>query len=111
MAKKKIVKTDVLTLLGATKKECRAKCDLVSFAVRGLRRNQWADPADASADIEAEGERKAIDPATIAMIIELVMAMLEEKNQATSCTKNLVAHMVFKQRARRLAKAKRVRTK
>lgn len=81
MAKKakKILKVDIGSLIGLQPKQCRAVCDLVIFAARGMKARRWETKAQAKTAIAAEGKARAIDPATIAMIVEMIMAMLEQK--------------------------------
>ena len=76
---KRAVRMVVKPLAGNSDKECGATCDLVIFAAKGLKARRWETAKQFEAAVKADKRFKAIDPATIAMIVEMVMAMLEAK--------------------------------
>ncbi len=79
--RKRILKIDIGPLAGLSAKECRATRSLIAFAARGPRGSgEWWNTAFEFETAAKESKRfTQIDPATIALIVEIIMAMLEQK--------------------------------
>jgi hypothetical protein len=79
MAKKNIVKLDISPLAGNSIQECRLACDCLIFVAKGFKARKWKLADQAEAAILADRKLGAIDPETIALIMQMIMEIMEQK--------------------------------